>query len=49
MAPMVIVGAADDGISLKLWPSLLGMSHGNLFVEAAEDSIGSRDYIGEGV
>ena len=34
---------------LKLWPSLLGMSHGNFLVKAAEDSIGSQYLIGEGV
>ena len=40
--PMVIVGAAVDDILLKLGPALLGLSHGNLFVEAAEDMLCSR-------
>ena len=31
-------GAADDNL-LELRPSLLGMSHGNSFLEAAEDTL----------
>ena len=36
---MVIVGAVDDNISLKPWPLFLGISHGNPFIEAAEDML----------
>ena len=39
---MVIVGAVAKNILLKPWPLLLGMSHGNSFVEAAEDMLCSR-------
>ena len=46
---IVIVGSTTDGIILKMWPSLLGMSHRNSFIEAGEDLIGSRYCICEGV
>ena len=37
--PMVIIGTTSNDILLKMGPSLLGMSHGNPFVEAVEDML----------